>query len=144
MDDNKPRSRFDPRVGDEGSEDEAPPPSTRRTARKHVTLSTHPTFEEGQPRTYPNSPDTDSNEKQEVEKPKPSLGEIILDKSPVNLRWIPDSLTWSKIKPAIRCAVVGWVSVVFFIIPQLEEMLGQVSSQFLVFGDFAQPSFRFV
>jgi hypothetical protein len=40
--------------------------------------------------------------------------------------WIPNNLTWSKIKPALRSALLGWVSLLFVIIPRLEVTLGQV------------------
>jgi len=43
-----------------------------------------------------------------------------------NLPWVKENWTWSKIKPVIRCAVVAWVSAVLFVIPRVEQMLGQV------------------
>ncbi len=46
----------------------------------------------------------------------------------VELGWIPNNLNWSKIKPALRSALLAWVSLLFVIIPKLSVMLGQVSS----------------
>lgn len=43
-----------------------------------------------------------------------------------NLDWIPQNWTKSKIKVTIRCAAVGWVSAVLFVIPPVEASLGQV------------------
>ena len=40
--------------------------------------------------------------------------------------------TWSKIKPAIRCTVVRWLSAVLFIVPSVQLILGQVSKNFRV------------
>lgn len=44
------------------------------------------------------------------------------------LGWVLQNWTWSKIKPAIRCAVVGWLSAVLFIVPSVQLILGQVSN----------------
>ena len=40
--------------------------------------------------------------------------------------WIRKNLKLSKLKPVIRCSVVGWVSVVVFVIPKEEFFFGQV------------------
>lgn len=45
----------------------------------------------------------------------------------LNLNWVSNNLNWSKIKPALRTALVAWVSMLFVIIPELSVMLGQVS-----------------
>ena len=47
--------------------------------------------------------------------------------SAANLGWVEQNWTWSKLKPVIRCSVVGWVSVLLFIIPSVNAFLGQVS-----------------
>ncbi|KAG2357359.1 hypothetical protein BDR07DRAFT_1420585 [Suillus spraguei] len=49
-------------------------------------------------------------------------------KLPQSLRWMPANSTWSKWKPAIRSALAAWISVVIFVIPRIENILGQVSS----------------
>jgi hypothetical protein len=46
---------------------------------------------------------------------------------PPGLAWIPQNLTWSKLKPVIRCSLVAWVSVVLMIIGPVSRSLGQVS-----------------
>ena len=33
--------------------------------------------------------------------------------------WIPQNWTWCKLKPVIRCALAGWISVVLFVIPEV-------------------------
>lgn len=58
------------------------------------------------------------------EKP-PAKGTIKLPKS---LEWIPANSTWSKWKPVIRSALAAWITVVIFVIPRTENLLGQVCS----------------
>jgi hypothetical protein len=55
---------------------------------------------------------------------KPQLRSI---KSVASLQWIPANWTWSKWKPVIRSALAAWISVVIFVIPTTENLLGQVS-----------------
>ena len=139
--------RYDPRMGDESPSEEDPPSSPRRpSARKRVHMDRHPTFEESAPRRYPASStissdthhkqhrvhgyskDDEEGEGEEEEKPaRPWWGwDRLLRASPVDLGWIPANWSWSKIKPVVRCAVTGWISVLFFVVPQLEVVLGQV------------------
>ncbi|KIK91214.1 hypothetical protein PAXRUDRAFT_150011 [Paxillus rubicundulus Ve08.2h10] len=53
---------------------------------------------------------------------KPQLRPI---KPPASLQWIPANWTWSKWKPVIRSALAAWISVVIFVIPTTENLLGQ-------------------
>ena len=46
---------------------------------------------------------------------------------PSSLAWIPQNLTWSKLKPVIRCSLVAWVSALFMIIGPVSHAVGQVS-----------------
>ena len=134
MSDIREKTHFDPRMGDEGSDTETPPPTPiiNRPSRRRVNMERHATFEDEQPRRYPSSADTESTAKEkkghkEPEKsPKLSLGQWILKKSPIDLSWIPANWNWSKIKPVIRSAIEAWVSVIFFIIPRTEVIMGQV------------------
>ncbi|KAF8344985.1 hypothetical protein F5887DRAFT_968850 [Amanita rubescens] len=48
-------------------------------------------------------------------------------KVPQALQWIPANFTWEKLKPVIRCALAGWISVVVFVIPKSNAYMGQVS-----------------
>jgi hypothetical protein len=41
-------------------------------------------------------------------------------------QWIVKNWDWPKLKPVIRCTVVGWVAVVLFVIPRVEGFFGQV------------------
>ncbi len=119
--------RYDPRMGDE-SGDEAPSP-VRHRPHRHVRLEEHPTLEEYIPskeeRTPSSTNSSGSDEKADTKTTK-SLGKWILAHSPVNLRWIPDNCNWSKLKPVIRSALVAWISLLFFVIKDLEKLLGQV------------------
>ncbi|EKM60249.1 uncharacterized protein PHACADRAFT_246113 [Phanerochaete carnosa HHB-10118-sp] len=56
----------------------------------------------------------------------------------IDLKWIPANLSWPKMKPVIRTALVAWISVLFFTIPRLEVMLGQGSFLILI-AAFLQP-----
>lgn len=131
MSDIKEKTHHDPRMGDEDVDDEIPQPSPQRS-RRHAHFDRHPTFEEGEPRRYPPSPSTSDETVQEKrhddhdKPPRLTPGQWILKKSPIDLNWIPNNWSWSKIKPVIRCALTAWVSVLFFVIPKLEVMLGQV------------------
>ena len=46
---------------------------------------------------------------------------------PQFLQWIPANFTWENLKPVIRCAVAAWISVVFFVIPAVANLTGQVN-----------------
>lgn len=52
-------------------------------------------------------------------------------KVPEALQWIPANFTWQKCKPVIRCALAGWLSVVLFVIPRVNTLMGQVSVPFV-------------
>ncbi|KAF8149165.1 hypothetical protein B0H34DRAFT_735166 [Crassisporium funariophilum] len=58
--------------------------------------------------------------------------------------WIGKNWTWSKIKPVIRCAVVGWISVVIFVIPKVEAFVGQASFMILIAAFLSPPSDPFI
>lgn len=145
MADSSPKVHYDPRMGDEGSDEELPSPTSLRQARKRVTMDRHPTFDDSEPRRYPSSQDTESmfqEKDKESEREKPprlSVGQWILQNSPVNLQWIPTNLSWSKFKPVLRSALTAWISVLFFIIPKLERTLGSVCRP-LQFVFFRCPS----
>lgn len=124
-------NRYDPRLGDE-SENEGPTPAPARSER-HVRLEEHPTFEEYTPQIKregnlsESSSDSETTKKADSTASRKSIGKWVLEKSPIDLHWIPDNWKWSKIKPLIRCAIVAWVSVLFFVVKRLEILLGQVS-----------------
>lgn len=124
---------YDPRMGDE-SGDETPPPSRHRPHHRHVRLDEHPTLEEydtGKERRSPSQQSSETTKKADSTKSQKSFGAWILATSPVDLQWIPNSWSWSKIKPLIRCAIVAWISVLFFVVWKLEVLLGQVCPKFL-------------
>ena len=128
-------SKYDPRMGDEsGDEGPSPSPVRRHASHRHVRLDTHPTLEEYNPadkeRQSPiaseGSSDSETTKKADSTKSRQSVGAFILAHSPVNLQWIPDNWSWSRMKPLIRCAIMAWLSVLFFVIKRLEILLGQV------------------
>lgn len=45
-----------------------------------------------------------------------------------DLQWVSQNNTWSKWKPVIRCALAAWISGLLFVIPKVENMMGQVIS----------------
>lgn len=49
--------------------------------------------------------------------------------SPVHFSCVPAHLTWSKLKPVIRCAIVRcWVFALLMIIPRTSNLMGQASN----------------
>ena len=53
---------------------------------------------------------------------------------PEYLEWIPANWTWAKFKPVIRCAVAAWIATIFFIIPQVQNFMGQARHRHLFHG----------
>ncbi|KAI8969682.1 hypothetical protein BD414DRAFT_256336 [Trametes punicea] len=63
---------------------------------------------------------------------------------PFDLSWIPANLTWSKIKPVIRCAAVCFVSVILMVIPRVYTLMGQGSFLILISSFLDAPSDPFL
>ncbi|KAF8991841.1 hypothetical protein BDQ17DRAFT_1413587 [Cyathus striatus] len=63
---------------------------------------------------------------------------------PARLQWIPANWTWSKIKAALRCAVVAWLSGVVFVIPRVEVFLGNACFLLLIASVLSPPSDPFI
>ena len=106
--------RYDPRLGDE--DDSLPTPL-------HVRIPdniAHPGEGSEKQRKPPARPRPDTS-------PKISITTRIAKLLPFNLGWIPANLTWSKLKPVIRCAVVCWVSTLLLIIGPTGRVFGMVS-----------------
>ncbi|KAF8911493.1 hypothetical protein CPB84DRAFT_1671782 [Gymnopilus junonius] len=61
-----------------------------------------------------------------------------------NYAWIPQNWTWSKIKPVIRCALAGWISLVLFVIPKVELMMGSAGFLILIAVFLSPPSDAFI
>ncbi|KAJ6502261.1 hypothetical protein C8R45DRAFT_818343 [Mycena sanguinolenta] len=51
---------------------------------------------------------------------------------PDSLEWVPNNLTWAKIKPTIRSAIAAWLSTVLFLIPAIGRFMGQHQASFLI------------
>lgn len=122
---------YDPRMGDESSDEVMIQPVRTESSHRHVRLKEHPTFEEYEPQGKkehaPSEHSSETTNKANSTKATVSLGQWILTHSPVDLAWIPANWTWSKLKVLIRCALVAWISLFFFIVTRLEILLGQVS-----------------
>ncbi|KAF9035517.1 hypothetical protein BJ165DRAFT_1533514 [Panaeolus papilionaceus] len=58
--------------------------------------------------------------------------------------WITSNLTYSRLKPAIRCAIAGWLSAVLFIVPDVLRLMGQASFLILIASFFSPPSDPFL
>ncbi|KAF8186290.1 hypothetical protein BJ912DRAFT_852397 [Pholiota molesta] len=58
--------------------------------------------------------------------------------------WVSRNLTWTQIKPVIRCALVAWISTVLFVIPAVERKMGTASFLILVAALLSPPSDPFI
>ncbi|KAG6834861.1 hypothetical protein H0H93_006863, partial [Arthromyces matolae] len=65
-------------------------------------------------------------------------------KTPGFLQWIPASFTFSKLKPAIRCAVAAWIALVLFVIPPVQRFFGQASFLILIASVLSPPNDPFI
>lgn len=137
----------------------ANPPHHHHPADRHVRLVTEPRtlkIEIERAQTHP-SDETDAtrvDKPEETEKDKESrppsrirrilsaigatIGKI-MDMLLFNgdLSWVKSNFTWSKIKPALRCAVMGWVCILFVIIDKLAVMCGAVRPCLLRYSEQA-------
>ncbi|CDO69808.1 hypothetical protein BN946_scf184803.g6 [Trametes cinnabarina] len=135
--------RYDPRLGDEDvaavleQSDHAHLPRPQ----KHVRIPDDPAHDADP------SPDDDSNEKSRARAPKKPpepwpkrLARLL----PIDLSWIPPNLTYSKIKPVIRCAFVCFVSAILMVIPRVYNLMGQGSFLILISSFLDAPSDPFL
>ncbi|KAG2130867.1 hypothetical protein DEU56DRAFT_981991 [Suillus clintonianus] len=65
-------------------------------------------------------------------------------KLPQSLQWIPSNSTWSKWKPVIRSALSAWITVVVFVIPRTENLLGQAAFLIVIASFLSPPSEPFM
>ncbi len=115
---------YDPRMGDEDeSESQEFHQLGHRAHSKHVRLDVDLSDGSG------SGPDKHSTQASELSY-WDRISDAISPYNPLDLKWVLDNWTWSKIKPVIRGAVVAWVSFLFVVIPRTEQTLGQVSSSF--------------
>jgi hypothetical protein len=49
----------------------------------------------------------------------------LLSRALPDVQWISQNNTWSKWKPVIRCAIAAWICGLFFVIPGIENAMGQ-------------------
>ncbi|SOV05536.1 uncharacterized protein UDID_07553 [Ustilago sp. UG-2017a] len=62
-----------------------------------------------------------------------------LDPLPSYISWVAPTLTWPKLKPVLRSALLAWICMVLLIITPSERTLGSASFLVLV-GAFIQPA----
>ncbi|KAJ1018029.1 hypothetical protein NDA16_004898 [Ustilago loliicola] len=62
-----------------------------------------------------------------------------LDPLPWYITWVAPCLTWPKLKPVIRSALLAWICMLIFLIAPAERALGSASFLVLV-GAFIQPA----
>ncbi|KAI0757706.1 hypothetical protein C8Q80DRAFT_1349811 [Daedaleopsis nitida] len=117
---------FDPRLGDEDLE-ESDHGHVPRTP-KHVRIPS----------------DVVQDDKDKDNEKRDAWSTRIAKASPVDFSWIPAHLTWSKLKPVIRCAVVCWVSALLMIIPRTSNLMGQGSFLILVASFLDAPYDHFL
>ncbi|OAX35889.1 hypothetical protein K503DRAFT_827545 [Rhizopogon vinicolor AM-OR11-026] len=65
-------------------------------------------------------------------------------KLPKSLQWIPANSTWSKWKPVIRSALAAWITVVIFLVPRTENLLGQAAFLIIIASFLSPPSDPFM
>ncbi|KAJ7172199.1 hypothetical protein C8R46DRAFT_893839 [Mycena filopes] len=63
---------------------------------------------------------------------------------PRSLQWVPDNLTWPKLKPAIRSAVAAWITTAIFLIPKVESTVGQAGFLMIITSFMSPPSDPFM
>lgn len=59
---------------------------------------------------------------------------------PRRLQWVSANWTWSKWKPVLRSALSAWVSLVIFVIPSVENVLGQAAFLIHIASFLSPPS----
>ncbi|KAG5638781.1 hypothetical protein H0H81_010202 [Sphagnurus paluster] len=65
-------------------------------------------------------------------------------KVPAFLQWIPTNAKYHKIKPVVRCTIAGWIALVLFVIPRVQQFLGQASFLILIASFLSPPSEPFL
>ncbi|KAH7905721.1 hypothetical protein BJ138DRAFT_1130340 [Hygrophoropsis aurantiaca] len=87
--------------------------------------------------------ESSSDPPKNIQKPIPSDSSHTL-KLHARLEWIPANWTWSKWKPVIRSALAAWLSVVIFVIPRTENLMGQASFLIIIASFLSPPSDPFI
>ncbi|KAI0820568.1 hypothetical protein BC628DRAFT_1330069 [Trametes gibbosa] len=129
---------YDPRLGDEDISDPVPRP------QRHVRIP----VDVGHDVEGSSSPwDTADGEKRREEPRRPPSVRWttrIARWLPFDLGWIPANFTWSKLKPALRCAAVCFVSAILMVIPRVYTLMGQGSFLILISSFLDVPSDPFL
>ncbi|OSC97065.1 hypothetical protein PYCCODRAFT_1197481 [Trametes coccinea BRFM310] len=123
---NDPR-RYDPRLGDEDlaavlEQSDHGHPGLPHRPQKHVRIPDDPGHDPDAPS---DDTGTDKSRARPRKKPPEPWHKRLLALLPFDLSWIPANFTRSKIKPAIRCAFVCFVSAILMVIPRVYNLMGQ-------------------
>lgn len=120
--------RYDPRLGDEDEEPEhaTPPPRSVRRVRIPDVIG-HDAEDTSSPLGGARAEKSRAGLEEPRRTPPVSWASHIARWSPLDLSWIPANSTWSKWKPALRCAAVCFISAVLMVIPSVYTPMGQVS-----------------
>ncbi|KAH9974520.1 hypothetical protein BJV74DRAFT_782419 [Russula compacta] len=133
---NSPKENYDPRIGDEdASTPNSDPPDHAEAQLSPISPSAHST------------PQRESNLHREKGKGgaiRTNLSQRSIFELPDCLRWISENWTLSKWRPAIRCAVTEWASLLLLVINPSLRAMGQASFLILIAGMLSPPSDPFV
>lgn len=113
-----PHPHYDPRLGDEESEETRTEQPQRHVRIQVPTWTSHPVHDEKVHQFR--------EKRRAFSEQLRSVGTFVVKNFPLDLQWIPNNWTWSKWKPVIRSAILGWLSILFMVITRLEEITGQV------------------
>ena len=108
---------YDPRIGDE-DESRSDPQETELTS---PSLSHFPGAPKQESSSNCNKGKSTANRPISSQRARASRFEL-----PDYLHWIIDNWRWSKWKPAIRCAISEWASLLLLIIGPSRRVMGQV------------------
>lgn len=89
---------------------------------KHESHSSDPSHTEDERSSQTNGQDRKSKPPPFFKKHVAKVGAIFKS----NFAWVPKNSEWSKWKPVIRCALTAWICGLLFIIPKVENAMGQV------------------
>ncbi|KAL7281004.1 hypothetical protein ACG7TL_004306 [Trametes sanguinea] len=140
---NDPR-RYDPRLGDEDLAavlEQSDHGHLPHRPQKHVRIPDDPGHDPDAPS---DDTGTDKSRARPRKKPPEPWHKRLLALLPFDLSWIPANFTRSKIKPAIRCAFVCFVSAILMVIPRVYNLMGQGSFLILISSFLDAPSDPFL
>ncbi|KZT00914.1 uncharacterized protein LAESUDRAFT_523085 [Laetiporus sulphureus 93-53] len=131
-----PHPHYDPRLGDEESEETRTEQPQRHVRIQVPTWTSHPVHDEKVHQFR--------EKRRAFSEQLRSVGAFVVKNFPLDLQWIPNNWTWSKWKPVIRSAILGWLSILFMVITRLEEVTGQATFLILISAFLDPPRDPFI